>query len=67
MKNKEILQITDIETIKLKYQEILGERIHTDGSHPLYLRGLFDGMEVFIAALSQSMQDRKRIEDQNTP
>ncbi len=61
-----LLQITDIETIKRKYQEILGERVHSDGTHPLYNKGVFDGMAILLSALSESMQARKRISDQTT-
>lgn len=56
-----LLQITDIETLTLKYQTILGERAHTDGSHPLYNKGVFDGMEIILTALSESMASRRRI------
>lgn len=63
MEKQELLQITDIETIQKKYHEILGERVHSDGTHPLYLKGLFDGMEVILTALSHSMKERKQITD----
>lgn len=59
MEKQDILQITDIETLRQKYLEILGERVHTDGSHPLYNKGVFDGMEILLTALSASMKDRK--------
>lgn len=62
METKELLQITDINTIQKKYQEILGERVHSDGTHPLYLKGLFDGMEIIVKALSYSITERKKLE-----
>jgi hypothetical protein len=61
MEKAALLQITDIETLKLKYQEILGERVHSDGTHPLYNKGVFDGMAILLSALSESMQKRKQI------
>lgn len=64
MEKAALLQITDIETIKRMYHEILGERVHTDGSHPLYNKGVFDGMSILLSALSSSMTDRKQIASQ---
>ena len=66
MEKAELLEITDIETVTRKYQEILGERVHSDGTHPLYNKGVFDGMEIIISALSESMKKRKQITDQTT-
>ena len=64
MEKAALLQITDIEPIKSKYHEILGERVHSDGTHPLYNKGIFDGMAILLAALSESMQNRKQITGQ---
>ena len=61
MLKSEILTLTDIETIKKNYITLLGDRIHTDGSHPLYNKGVFDGMEIILSALSESIKNRKQI------
>ena len=64
MEKSALLQITDIDTIKLKYQQVLGDRIHTDGTHSLYNRGVFDGMEILLLSISESMRNRKQITDE---
>lgn len=61
MNQAALLQITDIETIRLKYHEVLGDRIHTDGSHTLYNRGVIDGMEILLLALCESIKSRPQI------
>lgn len=61
MEPSDLIQITDIDTLTAKYTEILGDRVHTDGSHPLYNKGVFDGMAIILSALSESMRERKRL------
>jgi len=59
-----LLQLTDIETINQKYEEVLGDRIHREGTHSLYNRGILDGMEILLEAISDSMNKKKLITDQ---
>lgn len=66
MERSDLLQITDIETIKRKYQDILGERVHTDGTHPLYNKGIFDGMAIILEAITESINKRKKITHETT-
>lgn len=66
MEKAELLELTDIEVIKEQYRRILGERVNTDGSHPLYNKGVFDGMEIILTAISISLKARKRITDETT-
>jgi hypothetical protein len=64
METPDLMRLTDVETLIKHYREVLGERIHTDGTHPLYNKGVFDGITIMVAAMSESIKARKKIEDQ---
>lgn len=59
MELKELVGLTDLETIISQFEEVLGERIHTDAKHTLHTRGVVDGMEIMLRAISKSMKARK--------
>jgi hypothetical protein len=61
-----LLQITNIETINRQYVKVLGDRIHTDGTHTLYTKGVIDGMEILLLSLEASMTNQKKITDQTS-
>lgn len=65
MEKQELMRLTSVDAITEQYYSILQDRIHTDGTHPLYLKGVFDGMEIIISALSNSINERKRLENQS--
>lgn len=57
MTKTEVFKLTDAETLIAKYHEIMGEDIHTDGSHTLFNRGVFAGMEILAAAIAASSEN----------
>jgi hypothetical protein len=61
MEKRELIQLTDVETIRACYAEVLGERVHSDGSHPLYNKGVLDGMEIMLLSMQKSMTERKKL------
>ena len=66
MEKQELTQLTSIEDLTAAYHEVLGDRIHTDGTHTLHTKGVLDGMEVMIVALSKSIGRRKKLTGDET-
>jgi hypothetical protein len=62
MNTRDLITITDLDTLNRVYLETLGDRVNTDGSHTLYQKGIFDGMEILLKALSISIQNRAKLE-----
>ena len=62
MNTRDLITITDLDTLNQVYLETLGDRVNTDGTHSLYQKGIFDGMEILLKALSISIQNRAKLE-----
>lgn len=64
MDKSEVMNFTDIETITAVYEEVMGEALLTDGTHTLFNRGVYTGMEVLATAIAKSMTARKLLQEQ---